>query len=93
MARAKAAVLDTPAKEEKLEPKRRVQVRTFTVVNPDSHEQEIQFRAVTANGKKEVHGDGTTEVEAIRALERAVKFAESLHETRRQYPKTVEVDW
>ena len=74
-------------------PKRRVQVRTFTVVNPDTHEPEIQFRAVTLDGRTEVHGDGATEAEALRALERAFKFRESLHDTRRQYPKTVEVDW
>lgn len=91
MAKAKTTVLDNP--DGKVVLTRRVQVRTFTVINPNTKEREINFRAVTLDGKKEVHGDGETEAEAIRALERAFKFAESLHETRRQYPKTVEVDW
>ena len=79
--------------ETKVEPTRRVQVRSITVINPDSHEPEIQYRAVTLDGRKEVHGDGATEADAIRALKVAVLFREQQRETRREYPKTVEVDW
>ena len=93
MARKSAAVLEPGETVEKEAPKRRVQVRAVTITNPDTHKPEIQFRAVTLDGKKEVHGDGATEADAIRALKSELTFREELHETRRQYPKTVEVDW
>lgn len=90
---ARTAVRESTEQVEESNPKRRVQVRAVTVTNPDTHKPEIQFRAVTLDGKKEVHGDGVTEADAIRALKAALTFREDLHATRRQYPKTVEVDW
>lgn len=92
MARKSAAVLE-PEQVEKEAPKRRVQLRAVTIVNPDTHKPELHFRAIVLDGKKQVHGDGATEEDAIRALKAELVEREKLNDVRRQYPKTVEVDW
>lgn len=74
-------------------PKRRVQVRAVMIVNPDTKKpqrtQRVSLgRTVTVDFPlpAESHGPELK-------LQAEVIFREDLHATRRQYPKTVEVDW
>ena len=77
----------------KVADKRRVRFTTATVKNPDTGKTELQVRAGTKHLGREIHAQGADEGNAMRALQAKVVEADQHDEFKRQYPKTVEVDW
>jgi hypothetical protein len=73
--------------------KRRVRFTTATTKNPDTGQTELQVRAETHEGQRTITAQGADEPGALRALKAKLDEHLTGAEFKRQYPKTVEVDW